>query len=37
MEIVTFALIAVVAALSAAATISAVQHDGYHRMPTRRL
>jgi hypothetical protein len=37
MEIVTVSLIAVVAALSAAATISAVHFDGYHRVPTRRL
>jgi hypothetical protein len=36
MELVTFALVAVVAAISAAATISAVHHDGYHRVPTRR-
>jgi hypothetical protein len=36
MEIVTFALIAVVAAIAAAATLSAVHHDGYHRLPTRR-
>jgi fatty acid desaturase len=36
MEIVTFALIAVVAAISAAATLFSVNHDGYHRAPTRR-
>jgi hypothetical protein len=36
MEIVTFAFITLVAAVSAAATITAVHLDGYHRIPTRR-
>jgi hypothetical protein len=35
MEIVTFALIALVAAISAAAALRAVSHDGYHQLPTR--
>jgi hypothetical protein len=36
MEIVTLSCAALVAAVSAAATITAVHRDGYHRIPTRR-
>jgi hypothetical protein len=35
MEIVTFALVALAAATSAAAALRSVHHDGYHRQPTR--